>query len=238
MTVYVIEQTYSMNSISLFLNDIKNNIKEELMNEYNIKVIKEKEIKWDDIRELTIDNYPWYEGGLKQSTHVKVAIHNGSIKLKVVCEDIHSSSKETRLNGNVYLDSCFEFFVTPEDNLGGGYFNMEINCCGLLHLGYKSELGEKAFCTKQQADRITIEPSIHSTTKDEMADDKYWELSIELPIEVLEEMSGKTIQYDYWYGNFYRCGGITEPQYATWNPIKWDYPNFHLPEQFGKLTID
>ncbi|GMQ62885.1 carbohydrate-binding family 9-like protein [Vallitalea maricola] len=209
------------------------------MNQYNVKIITDKDIDWDNVDELTIDNYPWYESGLKQATHVKTVIHNRCIEIKALCEDIHSYSKETKLNGDVYLDSCFEFFVTPEDNLGGGYYNMEMNCCGVLHLSYKSEKGEKVFCTKEQRDRITIIPSIKTITKEESSDDKSWELSIILPIEVLEEMSGKEISYDKgcWYGNFYRCGGLTEPQYAAWNNIDFEYPNFHVPNQFGKLII-
>jgi hypothetical protein len=211
--------------------------KGEHMNQYNIKIINEKEVNWDQVKDLEIDNYPWYENGLKQKTFVKVAIHNESINIKVLCEDIHSYSEETNLNGDVYKDSCFEFFVTPENSLGGGYFNMEINCCGVLHLSYKDEEGNRVFCSKEQAERITIIASITSATKEEKIGDISWELSIKLPIEVLEEMSGKKVEYDCWYGNFYRCGGKTEPQYATWNPIEYNIPNFHLPSQFGKLTI-
>ncbi|MCT4598866.1 MAG: carbohydrate-binding family 9-like protein [Vallitalea sp.] len=208
------------------------------MEQYTIKVINEDEIKWEDINSLIINNYPWYESGLKQSTSVQVVIHNKKIIIKAVCDDIHSYSKETKLNGNVYLDSCFEFFVTPSNNLGGGYYNMEINCCGVLHFSYKNEEGDKVFCTQQQADRILIIPSMKSTTKEECDDDKKWSLYIELPIEVMEEMSGEKVDFDCWYGNFYRCGGKTEPQYATWNNIKWDCPQFHLPNQFGKLIIE
>ncbi|GKX31564.1 hypothetical protein SH1V18_40440 [Vallitalea longa] len=208
------------------------------MNQYNVKMVKEKNINWDNIEGLTIDNYPWYEKGLKQTTHVKTLIHENYIKIKAYCEDIHSYSKETKLNGDVYLDSCFEFFVTPEDNLGGGYFNIEINCCGVLHMSYKDEEGNRVFCNEKQANRINITSSIQTETKNEAEDDRYWELLIAIPIEVLEEMSGKRIQYENetWYGNFYRCGGKTEPQYATWNNIEFEYPNFHLPKQFGKLV--
>lgn len=207
------------------------------MEEYTIKIVNDDNINWEVIESLEINNYPWYESGLKQSTNVKVVIHDKKLKIQAFCEDIHSYSTETKLNGDVYLDSCFEFFVTPSNNLGGGYFNMEINCCGVLHLAYKDEEGARVFCTQQQSDRITIIPSIKTTTKSEDSEDESWSLYIELPIEVMEEISGNKIQLNSWYGNFYRCGGKTEPQYATWNNINWDFPQFHLPKQFGKLSI-
>ncbi len=207
------------------------------MNTYQVQKIKDKEIPWDQINELGINCYPWYKNGLKQDTRVKMVIHDHIIKVKALCEDIHSYSRETKLNGDVYLDSCFEFFVTPENDLGGPYFNVEMNCCGVLHMSYKDGSGKTLYCTKEQAGHIQIITSITTPTKDEMEDDISWEIYLELPIKVLEDMRGKAIELDCWYGNFYRCGGKTEDQYATWNPIEWEKPNFHVPEQFGKLQI-
>lgn len=208
------------------------------MNECTIRVIENTEINWDKVSALHIENYPWYETGKKQDTQVKVVIHVNAVKLKVYCEDMHSYSETTELNGDVYLDSCFEFFVSPQNKLGSAYFNFEINCCGVLHLGYKSsEVENSRLCTKEEADRITIIPSIKTKTKAETSEDKSWELTIEIPLSLMEDISGEKITLDTWYGNFYRCGGKTEPQYATWNTIEWEFPNFHLPKQFGKLVI-
>jgi len=41
-----------------------------------------------------------------------------------------------------------------------------------------------------------------------------------------------------WRANFYRCGGKTDTQYACWNPIGCEKPDFHRPEFFGDLTFE
>lgn len=207
------------------------------MNSYNLKQVKEEAINWEQIESLSISEYPWYQSGLKQDTEVKVVLHEEKIKIKAFCKDIHSYSRETKLNGDVHLDSCFECFLTPWDQLGGPYFNIEINCCGVLHMKYRNGLGSKKIITEDQAKKIKIIPSIQAVIKDEMTDDSSWEIRLELPLHLLEEMSGKAIEDKIWYGNFYRCGGKTEGQYATWNSITWEKPNFHLPNQFGRLVL-
>ncbi|QUI24446.1 carbohydrate-binding family 9-like protein [Vallitalea pronyensis] len=207
------------------------------MHTYQVKKVKEKEVPWHQINALDIKCYPWYQSGLKQATYVKMVIHQNCIKIQAYCEDIHSYSRETTLNGDVYLDSCFEFFVTPENHVGGAYFNVEVNCCGVLHMSYKDGLGKTVYISEAQAKGIRITPSIKTPTKDERTDDTSWEIGLEIPIDILEDMCGKRIEQTCWYGNFYRCGGKTDDQYATWNPIVWEKPNFHLPKQFGKLQI-
>lgn len=208
------------------------------MREYIVLEKEEKEsINWDKIESLRIEDFPWFVSGEKQGTEVKVVKCGYNLLLKVQCEDSHISSSVTEINGQVCNDSCFEFFFTPEDELGGKYFNLEINCCGCILMSYRERKGMKNYCTKEQADRIDIESTVKSSTKEVDHADNGWGLQVKIPVDLLEEMKGEKIHFDTWYGNFYRCGGAVDPQYGVWNHIEWDKPNYHLPEQFGKIIF-
>lgn len=205
------------------------------MKEWEIKDYKNQAINWGQVPVLTIDQYPWYEKGLKQKTEVKIAISKDNIYIHAKAEDKHIRSRAKNLNDPVHEDSCFEFFVSPWPEKSESYFNIEMNCTGVLYMAYHEVVGEKLLVTKEQAEQITIESSLAAV--EHIAEEKEWELKVVVPISLLEEMSGKKIEKDIWYGNFYRCGGEEDDQYAAWNPLESKQPNYHLPMQFGKLII-
>ena len=40
------------------------------------------------------------------------------------------------------------------------------------------------------------------------------------------------------YGNCYKCGDLTVQQhYLSWNPMRCDTPQFHRPQDFGRLIL-
>ena len=41
--------------------------------------------------------------------------------------------QQTRIHGDVYMDSCVEFFVSFDNK---AYYNLEMNCIGTPHMGY------------------------------------------------------------------------------------------------------
>ena len=41
-----------------------------------------------------------------------------------------------------------------------------------------------------------------------------------------------------WTGNFYRCGGQTNQQYACWHELPGANPNFHQPNHFGNISFE
>lgn len=205
------------------------------MKEWTIKDYQDKPINWDELPSLTIDEYPWYVEGLKQDTSVKIAIANDEIHIWAKAQDKHIRAKSQNLNDPVYIDSCFEFFVTPWGEKSGKYLNMEVSCKGVLYMAYQDGKGGKVHITEQQAQLVSIQSTLEGVENVQEVED--WELKIILPIAVLEELSGEKIEKDLWYGNFYRCGGEIDDQYAAWNSLEFEKPNYHLPMQFGKLII-
>jgi hypothetical protein len=206
------------------------------MKKYTVKKIN-NELCWDQISPLSINQYPWYKGGLKQNTEVKIALHEDALHLHVEAEDIHSSAHVLENNGSVYLDSCFEFFFRPENQINDYYINLEINCIGTVYLAVRTEAG-KVRALDSQIDEIEVRTSLEKAVIKSVKDsDTSWQLDIRIPMKFVEDFYGR-LDKNQWYANFYRCGGSVDDQYATWNPVVTEQPDFHQPRQFGRLLFE
>ena len=195
---------------------------------------------WQVARVLRIDRYPWYEGGRKQSTAVRILSSSSKLYVQFRCRDRHIFSRETRLNGDVYLDSCVELFAMPQPGEGAGYFNLEINCCGCMHLGWGPGRDGRRLATPEIASQIRIATSVAGPTKDESPDDRAWWVAVALPYRALSDLADMKVpprRRGVWRANLYRCGGRTDDQYAVWNAIDWPHPDYHRPEFFGELRF-
>lgn len=184
-------------------------------------------VDWERTDELVIDEFPWYEGGLKQLTYVKLTIVDNVLKLKVRAEDRYIKGTVKVHNKAVFNDSCFEFFLTPKNEIQSDYLNFEINCLGTVYVAYNNADRE---CLSSQRDigRISIDSDIH---------DDVWELVISIPIQMIQDLYGSPVNKKLWYANFYRCGGEKETQYAVWNKVGGNKPDYHRPQDFGRILI-
>ena len=196
---------------------------------------------WSQADRLSVGEYPWYESGQTQSTDVALLYDDESLYALFVCEDRHIHAVETRPNGNVYLDSCVELFAMPDPGRDGGYFNLEANCCGTMHLGFGPGREGRRLADPAVFNRICVATSIPTPTKEESPSDDGWWLAAAVPFAAIAELAGfpaTPASGSTWRANFYRCGGKTDTQYACWNPIQWEKPDYHRPEFFGTLTFE
>jgi hypothetical protein len=191
---------------------------------------------WEGAQRAAIDHYPWYKGGKKQSTAARLLYDDDALYVQFRCQDQHSSAARRKLNGRVCVDSCVELFVTVEPERCDHYFNLEINCCGAMLLGFSNDDGSRRDVTEELAEQISIVTSTRGKTKCESPRDRQWWVAARVPFAMLREFTERPIQPaagTEWRLNFYRCGGQTEPQYASWQPMDVNRPNFHMPEFFG-----
>jgi len=208
------------------------------MSQYSIQKINSLSPDWQSISALEINIYPWYQVGNKQNTQVKLCANEKSLFIKMIAQDRYSFAKQTELNNKLVCeDSCVEFFFSPSGILGSSYVNVEVNCCGTLHLAYGAGRENRQFISLEAASLIQRKTSITSPVKVESENDKEWSVEIALPFEAIEKMTGETVNKDKWFANFYRCGGRTEAQYAVWHNINAPEPDYHRPEQFGELVF-
>ena len=196
---------------------------------------------WGQAERFSIDEYPWYQSGDKQATDVALLYDDKAVYALFVCEDRHISAIETRPNGNVYLDSCVEFFAMPAPRRDPGYFNLEANCCGTVHLGFGGGREGRRLAGPRVHNQFRVVTSIATPDRVESPNDDGWWLAAALPFAAISELAGFEAAPKAgtaWRANFYRCGGKTDPQYACWNPIAWEEPDYHRPEFFGELTFE
>ncbi|MDY6912888.1 MAG: carbohydrate-binding family 9-like protein [Planctomycetota bacterium] len=187
---------------------------------------------------VRVDNYPWHVGGSKQPTTVRLLYDQEAIYAQFRCRDRHIHCRTTRLNGPVCKDSCVEFFAATEPQARPDYFNLEVNCCGVFHIGFGPSIDNRRLISPALAERIDIAASVPGPTKNESGTDRAWWVAAAVPFDVLSELTGRRVRPhsgDVWRGNFYRCGGNTDPQFACWNWIDSRKPDFHVPEFFGQL---
>jgi len=206
--------------------------------QYNVVKINNNQPNWQEIQQLNIDNYPWYTSGSKQNTQIKLAANSNVLFMQIIAQDKYSFAKQTELNHMLICeDSCVEFFFSPSGILGSSYVNLEVNCCGTLHLAYGKSRENRQFVSLETASLITRTTSIKSPVKFEDKNDKQWSVEIALPFIAIEQLTGEKVNQEAWYANFYRCGGRTDQQYAVWHNIDVNEPDYHRPEHFAKLVF-
>ncbi len=187
----------------------------------------------------TIGHVNWPDEFLAKPD-VKFAIaHTGSgrtacseILLKFFVSEDYTLARVTEDNGEVWTDSCVEFFINFDET---GYYNLECTCIGKCLLGFRKEKAVFTHASQNILDTIVRRPSLGTQPFSEKRD-QVWTLEIVLPATAffkhdIADLSGMKA-----HGNFYKCGdSLTVPHFLSWNPIDNPAPNFHLEKFFGEI---
>ncbi len=143
---------------------------------------------------------------------------------------MHSEERDLRAecaeqNGDVYKDSCMEFFIKP-DNHDENYLNFEFNPRGILHLGIGSGRNGRKL--------IDVDREIFDITS--VAHEGSWTLKFYIPFSFLLEHFAKISPFCK--GNFYKCGDMTDHvHYASWAEVEVESPDYHVPDFFGIIEL-
>ena len=190
--------------------------------------------KYTVIQQVDILN--WKSFPYKPEVRFRIAHCSNDIWLKYYVREKHILACETRINGDVYRDSCVEFFVSFTES---GYYNFEFNCIGTPHLGFGPGRNNRKPVDPERIKSIQTLSTLGKTPFEERKGDFEWELTIVIPESCLQfdgktELGGLKAR-----GNFYKCGDATsEPHFVTWNPVGTEKPDYHRPEFFGSLNFE
>ncbi len=184
---------------------------------------------WDTISILPIDHLQWTENtDIRAQAQLCWDDERLYIRMTTVESDIRAEL--TDLLSQVCNDSCMEFFLRPTDSLH--YFNFEFNpncaLCLCYGTGRKNSirLVDKNYKTR-------FSPCVSRTASG-------WELIFQIPFSFIQLFSPtfRPQAGTAFYGNFYKCGDLTpNPHYLAWNPIDSEVPDFHRPQDFGRLIL-
>jgi len=175
-------------------------------------------------------------------TKFQIAYENEAIFIVFTVHDQFVISKAERYQGEVWKDSCVEFFFTPGTDINSGYFNLEVNCSGKALFCFQKSRGVDVIpIMESDFNQIEIIHSIPEPIKKELIDPVTWTLAYRLPFKILEKYTSVTKPGPgvFWKTNFYKCAdGSSQPHWLTWAKICKSEPDFHRPEFFGTLEFD
>lgn len=184
-----------------------------------------------------IDYMNWPSFPYKPSVKFKIAYCHDQIWLKFCVKEETIRAKEIQVNGDVYKDSCVEFFISPNRN--DTYYNFEFNCIGVPHLGFGLPGKDRMLVNPEIIKLIKVKSSLGCGSFEEKIGGHQWELMIVIPKECFAFDSSLVLEGLNANANFYKCGDETLiPHFVTWNPIGTKTPNYHQPKFFGELQFE
>ena len=164
--------------------------------------------------------------------------HTGEkLYLRFDVEEQYTAARITEDNGDVWTDSCCEFFFSLD---GKAYYHIECSCIGRMLCGYYAEKGAPALRAGadilSQVERIT---SLGTEPFEERVGDNKWSLMLAVPPTIFHQD-----KIESWDGlklkiNLYKIGdNLSKPHYLSWQPISLPQPCFHCPEYFTSVELE
>ena len=176
----------------------------------------------------------WVDYPYKPDVKFRIA-HNGTtifMNFQVEESDIQAVCAED--GGKVWEDACVEFFIAfPHHDF---YTNIECNCIGKIVATARVDKQNCLSAPFNLVNRIERWSSLGCLPVANLSGK--WEVSLIIPLEVFLLNEIHTLDGIQAKGNFYKCGDkLKIPHFVSWNPIKSEQPNFHLPEFFGEICF-
>lgn len=168
--------------------------------------------------------------------HFRMA-HNGEeLFIRFTVKEKAVRALATQDNGEVYKDSCVEFFIAVDDS--GYYYNLEFSCIGTLLLGYRPGRTGAVHADAEHLAMVKRYSTLGNQPFAEKETTGEWALTVVIPASSLfahhlEKWSGLHARM-----NLYKCGDyLSTPHYLSWAPISTPQPDFHRPEYFQPVAF-
>ena len=117
---------------------------------------------------VVLDCSNWPEVAPYKPGVVLRAFHTGSdLVLRFDVLEKCTAAREVNFGGDVYKDSCVEFFIDP-DGKGERYYNFESSCIGVMHNGYHELPSLKVPATEELYEQVLAYTSVGYEPFDEI----------------------------------------------------------------------
>ena len=198
--------------------------------------------EWEVIKKLKIQNDNGWRMDFRPETTVRICYNDEYLYIIYRVEDNFIRCLTNKTNGEVWKDSCVEFFFSPLDSKPRSYFNLEINCGGAIRLGYQRVPRiDNLLVTEEDIKEIKVFHSLPEKIEREIVSPREWFVEAALPIAMLEHYAQIMVPRSgiKWKANLYKCAeNNSHPHWLSWTKIESTSPNFHLPEFFGEITFE
>lgn len=162
--------------------------------------------------------------------------HNGpELFIHFTVQENYTMALVTEDNGEVWTDSCVEFFLALDNS---GYYNFEFSCIGKALLGFRKERPNAVHATRETLDTIKRLSSLGDKNFQEKQLNHAWSLTVAIPATALFKHHIETWQGISAWTNLYKCGDkLSTPHYLSWQPIDTPRPNFHVVKCFTEVKF-
>ena len=178
-----------------------------------------------------VDCFRWTDNGYTPRTEARlVHVRRRGFLVRLTSWETARRAVCRVPDGEVYRDSCLEFFVNFAPERGEAYLNLEVNPLGTLHVKFgPGRVGRRPLPPELERPRVETDQQ-----------PAFWRAEIFIPLATIKSLFGKAefVPGDVLRGNFYKCGDDAAfPHYGMWSPVLTESPDFHRPEYFGELAL-
>lgn len=196
---------------------------------------------WLEIPALRVDQAHGASSAHRPVTRVKLTYDENALYVIFQVQADRLRATTTRMHGPVWQDSCVEFFFAPYREPDSGYYNLEINCCGVLLMQHHTAArqGER-FLEVETCQHIAIVSSVKESRCEEADESRTWVLEYRLPFLVFAPDSAFIAPAPgvTWRANLYKCADASAwPHWLSWASVDSEQPDFHRPDAFGTLQF-
>ncbi len=164
--------------------------------------------------------------------------HTGDwLMLRYEVNEKYTAALVTEDGGEVWTDSCVEFFFAPDE---GSYYNLEATCIGKILLSNRKSRNEGIVqASAELLEKVVRISSIGTEPFEERIGDNHWTLTLAIPPQALfnhglTDWTGARLKM-----NLYKCGdNLSMPHFLSWQPINTESPDFHRPEFFTEVEFE
>lgn len=175
-----------------------------------------------------VDSYVWDPDGYCPEARAYVARTDEGLLVLMCAREEKTYAVETHIGGDVYRDSCLEFFLMGRPSCNEDYINFEVNVNGVPHIGLGAGRPNRRVLKEIPAG-MRISHSVHAG--------QWWAVCYNIPDAFIREMLGGELEETV-RANFYKCDESIHPHFGSWNPVRSAEPDFHRPESFGLLKLE
>jgi len=200
------------------------------MNEYQIQRIHTAP-DWSRIPVTEVANIAWVPDAGIRMWH-QACYDENALYVHQRCQEKNIRAELTGDLDMICNDSCMEFFFSPyEDNLQ--YINIEVNPNGAIYLGLYENRSNGIRWVPTNA-KVLLDIRTART-------EDGWEVFYRVPLSLIRLanptftfQSGRVIP-----ANCFKCGDMTpQRHYITWNPMSSEKPDYHRPQDFGRMILE
>lgn len=189
----------------------------------------------DGVSRQKIDKINWSEYPVKPNVDFAIAHDGDNVYINYKVNEDGSLARVLEDHGEVWTDSCVEFFISFGDD---GYYNFEFTCIGTALMAFRKDKDNATPASAAIMSTIKRFSSLERVQFEETFVEE-WQVTVIIPKEAFFNHSFTDLSGVNATANFYKCGdNLSKPHFVSWNKIDNETPNFHLPRCFGPIVFE